>query len=159
MAGDLRTHHSTRSVNGWAKWGRCGYATLSSALLVPLCCLAVGCSGSSSTVTGVVKYQSEPIQEGTIQFVPSDGKGTSVLIAEGTYSVEQQRGLKPGEYQVRIYAEKGTGRFVAVRDGINEVVTQRVQEMVQFIPVKYNTKTILRTTLSAGKNIADFSLE
>jgi hypothetical protein len=56
------------------------------AVLAAAC--ASGC-GSSSTVSGEVRYDGQPVQDGMITFLPADGKGPSVggPITHGRYTV------------------------------------------------------------------------
>ena len=69
-----------------------------------------GCSDGSGRVgiTGQVTLNGVGlVDQGTIQFVPLDaggGGGAGSPIMNGAYAVPRAKGLKPGEYRVRIYA-------------------------------------------------------
>lgn len=62
---------------------------------------AGGCGGSSSTVSGNVTYDGQPVENGAISFLPADGKGPTVgaQITEGYYRVRE---ISPGEKIVQI---------------------------------------------------------
>lgn len=63
-----------------------------------------GC-GSSFTVTGLVTFEDQPVQQGWITFLPADGKGAADggPIAAGRYTVT---GVLPGKKVVHIDAVK-----------------------------------------------------
>lgn len=74
-------------------------------LVVLVVSLAAGCGDSSSTVTGEVTYDGQPVGDGMITFLPADGKGPPAggRIANGRYSVT---GVPPGPKIVQINAVK-----------------------------------------------------
>ncbi len=61
----------------------------------------VGCGGST-VVSGTVTYNGEPVANGSIQFLPEDGKGPSAggMITGGKYRIAEK--LTPGKKTVRI---------------------------------------------------------
>ena len=68
--------------------------------------LVVGCGDSNlGTVHGTVTYEGAPIEKGSIDFLPADGKGASVgaEIVAGAYSAE---GVPPGPKIVQVIAVK-----------------------------------------------------
>jgi len=67
--------------------------------------LIAGCGGGSGgTVSGAVTYDGQPVGDGTITFLPADGKGPTVggPIAKGVYLVD----VPPGPKIVQITAVK-----------------------------------------------------
>ena len=67
---------------------------------------AVGCGGSGgATVSGTVTYEGQPVGDGTITFLPADGKGQPVggPIVNGRYSLTA---VSPGSKMVQITAVK-----------------------------------------------------
>jgi hypothetical protein len=58
-------------------------------LSIALLCLA-GCEQDSTTVTGKVTYNGQPVEEGAITFRPADGKGQAfgASITNGAYTAE-----------------------------------------------------------------------
>ena len=62
-------------------------------------CMA-GCRGNGLTeIGGTVTYDGQPVQKGSISFLPFDGKGptAAAIIADGAYSVKVALGRKTGE--------------------------------------------------------------
>lgn len=133
--------------------GQLPWLCISAALLalVP----AMGCSDSSScTVVGTVTFDGKSLDEGAIRFRPvGDGHsgGGQAAIKKGSYQVEN---LSPGDYKVWIMAERRTGRKVRNPDSNGE----SIEEIVQYIPMKYNIRTTLTSTLTPGENEEDYEL-
>src|SRR5690242_5803751 len=74
--------------------------------------LTGGCSdpyGGRMEVSGDVKLQGQPLNEGLIIFEPLEKQDThsGAQIAVGEYRVPRERGLKPGKYLVRLTAGDG----------------------------------------------------
>ena len=72
-------------------------------LLVPW----LGCgdpSGGREAVSGDIRFKGQPLDQGTIQFIPTEGQDTMSggLIQQGKYTVAKMQGLKPGKYKVLI---------------------------------------------------------
>lgn len=67
--------------------------------------LLTGCGPATSTVTGEVTYEGNPVEDGYITFAPVDGKGNDGggKITNGKYRVE---GIQPGTKQVKVIATK-----------------------------------------------------
>jgi hypothetical protein len=81
---------------------------LQRAHLLPLALLLIvtsGCGGSSASISGNVTYNGEPVGDGSITFIPVDGKGPSVgsPIETGHYQVDS---ITPGPKLVRVEAYK-----------------------------------------------------
>jgi hypothetical protein len=115
----------------------------------------VGCgNGGQATVRGAVKLNGEPLKNGTIAFVPSDGATASAegLIRDGSYSVV----MPPGKKTVRISAMKVIGRRQVYEGDPNSPVVDNVQEM---IPPQYNAASTLTVNASPGSQKQDFDLQ
>src|SRR5262245_48276896 len=70
--------------------------------------LLVGCDGvPMAQVSGTVKFEGQPVEEGTIAFYPADGKGPSAgnPIKNGHYSAK----VPLGNMKVTVSWPKGTG--------------------------------------------------
>src|SRR5436190_18496175 len=83
------------------------------AALVALAAGAVGCSSSgAAAVEGKVNYGGEPIDVGTITFIPKSDAGikTGGLIDNGAYRVDAKFGTAPGTHRVEIRWAKPTGK-------------------------------------------------
>ncbi|MBX9677372.1 MAG: hypothetical protein K2X38_01325 [Gemmataceae bacterium] len=61
---------------------------------------AIGCGGPSAPVTGSVTYEGNPVEEGAITFLPTDGKEASrgAMIKGGRYAAD----MVPGKWTVQI---------------------------------------------------------
>ena len=69
----------------------------------PSCSPPAAARGSSGyPVTGTVTWKGQPLDQGSIQFLPEDGKGTMVgaEIRDGRYALPDPPGLAPGSYRV-----------------------------------------------------------
>lgn len=67
---------------------------------------AIGCGDSNlARVSGTVTYEGEPIEKGSINFLPVDGKGASAggQIVAGKYEVAE---VPPGQKLVEVIAVK-----------------------------------------------------
>src|SRR5688572_30617417 len=83
------------------------------AALVALAAGASGCSSSTAaSVQGKVTYGGEPIDVGTITFIPETPAAikTGGIIDSGAYNVEAKVGPPPGKHRVEIRWAKPTGR-------------------------------------------------
>jgi hypothetical protein len=122
--------------------------------------LALGCGRKANMrVWGTVSYDGEPIENGTILFVPIDetpGPSTGGNITEGGYDVPSAGGpLVHGVYRVEINASKPTGKILfAERYG-------SFPEYVSLVPPQYNTRSTLKVAISDQEkaNNIDFPLK
>jgi len=113
----------------------------------------LGCSSETRRygVTGVVKFQGQPVSTGQIIFAADDSGEAGVgKIENGKYSLQ----TTAGEKTVRITATKETGRFSEGGMGA------KVPELIDLIPPKYNTASSEKRTVEAknGQTI-DFDLQ
>lgn len=118
-----------------------------------------GCGDKSqvrrAAVEGSVTFDNEPVEQGVILFVPDVGvvgPPVQVMITKGKYTAPAATGPTVGRNSVQITANRKTGK---------ERLVQGVQaeEVVQFIPDKYNTETTLQATIVPGENSIDFDLQ
>jgi hypothetical protein len=119
-----------------------------------------GCGDGSrnEAVSGSVTWQGQPLDQGTMEFVPADGQGVPVgaVIVNGRYQLLSTPGLAPGTYQVRISSRKGSR---PPRPGIPDadMGDPTVKEQ---LPPQYNIKTELqREVMKGGSNVFDFDLQ
>lgn len=83
------------------------------AVLVSLAATAAGCADPYAgrvAITGTVKLAGQPLQDGSIQFIPLDeklGTQSGAAIVNGQYGIPRESGLKPGQYLVRITSGDG----------------------------------------------------
>ena len=120
----------------------------------------LGCGGGDGrpSVAGSVSFQRQPIQKGTIEFLPISGtRGPSAggAITAGQYDISKG-GPLPGKYTVVIRAFRGTEKMIET-----EAYGKRVQveKTEQFIPARFNARTELEVDIQPGKNTLDFNLK
>jgi hypothetical protein len=122
-----------------------------------------GCGGGgpqNEAVSGSVTWKGQPLDQGTMEFVPAGGQGVSIgaVIQDGRYQLLSTPGLAPGMYQVRIFSRESPMR----RSNPNappdtELIDPKAKER---IPPKYNLKTQLQAEVKkGGSNTFDFHLE
>jgi hypothetical protein len=107
-------------------------------------------------VSGEVKFQGKPLDQGAITFLaddPSQGSGGGAPIKDGRYSIPAQHGLLPGRYKVMITSAdpKNTPDPDAL-PGYLPVPRDRVQP-------RYNKDTTLTADVKAeGPNTFNFEV-
>jgi hypothetical protein len=117
---------------------------------------AAGCSSSgAAAVEGKVNYAGEPIDVGTITFIPKSDAGikTGGLIDGGAYSVDAKVGPAPGTHRVEIRWARPTGKKSKNEFG------EEIQVRQEGLPEKYHNQSSLTVEIKAGKNVIDFALE
>jgi hypothetical protein len=127
-------------------------------LLVTLSSFAMtGCGDSSRAgVQGTVTLDGAPVDGGRIMFIPTDSKGHNAYadIKEGKYEVAADKGPSLGTHKVEILWYKKTGKKVVGSDPPN-----LVEEKVQLIPEKYNTKSSVKEEIKPGMNTINYDLK
>jgi len=123
------------------------------ALLVLTALAATGCGRSSPIVEGIVTLDGVPIDAGTIELFPADGKGPTAGtgIKAGRYRMETAEGPK----KVWINSPQKDGTKMLDPGGSGQMIDRRVES----VPDRYNAKTELEITIKPGRNTHDFSLE
>jgi hypothetical protein len=120
--------------------------------------LGVGCDDAETTgnpVSGTVTFQGQPLDQGSIQFLPAAGQGTfsGGPIKDGQYKVPAKQGLEPGQYEVRISSKEGGA---PPSDELPGEVTQVPKER---IPAQFNSRTTLTAEIKEGiENKFDFTI-
>ena len=140
----LRRSFTLRSLHSWA---------------FSVCCVLIlcGCGNpepKSQTLTGSVILGGKPLEKGSINFIPKDGKAVTVgaKIVDGSY-----KALVPfGDMRVEIRAPKVTGQRSTYEGDPN---SPKVDIVTELIPDRYNTNSELSFTVDAKSNSADFALE
>jgi hypothetical protein len=129
-------------------------------LLIPAFAIC-GCAEANPLgrlpISGEVSLDGQPIDNGSIQFAPTDTQGgiaSGALITNGTYNIAAEQGLTPGIYTVRISAPEGG---VATDDPGGEteglVATER-------IPAEYNSESKHTVEVKAGdSNTFNFRID
>ena len=120
-----------------------------------LLALAAGCTGGSpsGTVSGEVRLDGQPVKEGLIRFVPTDGQSTytEAPITDGKYSAA----VPQGDTRVEITAD----RVVRQEKMYDAPDSPLVDVKEPIIPEKYNTASELTYTVTAGTQTKNFDLE
>ena len=134
------------------------YAKITRACTALLALVALGlsgCGGNGLTkVSGTVTFDGTPVEEGSISFMPVDGKGVTAggVIENGKYTAE----VSPGEMAVQIYATKEVKKENPTQEEIERGITS---DPVQYIPAQYNQQSTLRITVSDSSRQHDFDLK
>lgn len=123
-----------------------------------------GCGGGGdeidrSVVSGLVTFDGVPVKEGIITFIPTDGAAgapVQLTIQDGNYNSAQDtlddRGVVVGLNEVQILATKKTGK--QIKNPMNEME----DEVLQYIPAKYNQQSELKQEIKPGKSTINFEL-
>ncbi|QDT41351.1 hypothetical protein Pan241w_14110 [Gimesia alba] len=128
-----------------------------------------GCGGqsglefSTSQVRGTVSYQGKPLESGKIRFIPDGevingqvaGKAIFADIKDGKYTIAEEDGATVGKNRVEIKSYRGSGKMMVSSGGEG----QKVEEVVQFIPARFNSESTLSIEIKEGENVHDFDLK
>lgn len=123
------------------------------ALLVLNCFLLAGCDRgpAQGTVKGTVTLDGQPVENGMIRFVPTDG-GTQPAdspVVSGVYSVT----IVPGEKKVEVTWGKSRSGAKA-----SDTASQGSDQIIEAIPFKYNSQTTLMYKVVEGEQRKHFEL-
>jgi uncharacterized cupredoxin-like copper-binding protein len=140
-----------------------GYSRVGLAASAMLCAVVLlsGCGSGGPTAEGTVTLDGQPVDGGTIVFVPSGNEGAegkrppaSGEIKAGKYVVDSTHNLKTGQYRVEITWNKKTGKqIVNASDPPN-----KIDETRQVIPRKYNKESKTTVEVKPGSNKFDYPL-
>jgi len=127
-------------------------------------CLALAFSGCGSpfvSADGRVTFDGESVQDGTISFESFDGQGPSSggSVANGQYRIER---ITPGKKIVRIKADGKSGKQIPLSSKFPPGMVksnEMVDEIVQFIPAKYNSESELTVEIGSSATHQDFDLK
>lgn len=138
---------------------RCLLCAMLSCLLVT----SLGCGSGNplnrQAVSGKVTLDGQPLDQGTIELVPTVTEGgilSGGAIRDGSFQVPADKGLPPGTYTVRIYSVEGDAAPAAPA-GADIVKAPLAKER---IPAKYNSQSELTAEVKDGEsNIFTFDLK
>lgn len=132
---------------------------IASVVLLGVATLVCGCGDKKrASVSGTVQLDGKPIEEGSIQFVPSDpnaGPTSGASIRDGKYEISADKGATIGSNKVVIHANRKTGKQVP-----NAAEPGKMRDAVEeAIPAEYNSKSTLTADIKPGHNSHDFTLK
>jgi hypothetical protein len=121
----------------------------------------IGCGqpdANRGVVSGEVKLDRQPLAQGSIAFVPTDGtKGvaTGGQIEQGRYRLSGNAAPMVGWNRVEIRAVRKSGRMVQKPFSAQGEMTE---ESVEAVAPHYNTASTLKVEIKSGENTADFTV-
>jgi hypothetical protein len=125
-------------------------------------CVVAGCNRGypgdrRHPVSGSVRVDGQPLELGTISFIPTDNDKQRVSggpIQNGVYAVDEARGANAGKYRIEIRWSKKTGRKIPIPD-----TGDMTDERTEGLPSRYHQESELTAEVSAGKTTFDFHLK
>jgi len=130
--------------------------------LVSLLCLTslvIGCSSSSrAEVYGTVLLDGQPIEEGSIQFIPTDGTtgpSTGGVISKGKYHIYSRDGAVVGKNRVELRSFKMSNQKIQDPTAPPGTLTTL---RVQAFPPEYNDQSTVVKEIRPGSNTIDFDV-
>jgi hypothetical protein len=119
-----------------------------------------GCSASSGTaeVSGTVLLDGQPVEEGSIQFIPVEGTtgaGAGGIIRGGKYHIPRDNGAAVGKNRVELRSFRTSGRKVQDPTAPPGVLTD---ERVQAFPPEYSDSSTVVKEVKSGRNVFDFDV-
>ncbi len=132
------------------------------AFLVAASIVSTSCSKSgpeSAEVSGVVRLDGQPIEEGSIQFIPVEGTtGPSAggVIKNGKYHIDRKGGVIVGKNRVELRAFKESASLIQDPTAAQGVMTK---VRVPAFPPEYNDQSMLIRDITAGSNTIDFDVQ
>ena len=139
------------AVRNWY-WLAAGLVILAAGLVI-----LFGYSRTAPSVTGEVSLNGEPLESGSIRFVPLDphlGPDAGAMIEDGQYKID--KGLRVGKYRVEIRCPKPT---IAKKTFIDPVSNVQVPKEEEAVLPEYNQKSRLSVSVAAGANTINFEVE
>jgi len=126
-------------------------------VMIMLAALSSGCGSGSKdpplfSVSGKVTLNGAPVESGTIQFIPSDLKGSTsgTAIRDGLYTTSLPKGLM--KVEIRSSKIVGTRKVYQTPDSPTEDIVE------EQIPEKYNQQTTLELMVDANSKDCNFAL-
>ncbi len=116
-----------------------------------------------AAVEGSVSLDNQPLRQGVIRFVPtngSEGPKTSVLITQGKFSADAEHGPVVGTHRIEIESTDTAGLAMDDEEALQRLQASGTEHIeVVEIPVVYNRNSTMTETVSAdGPNSFEFAL-
>ncbi|HWL07524.1 MAG TPA: hypothetical protein VNQ76_03900 [Planctomicrobium sp.] len=108
--------------------------------------MVVGCTPSVDgpplfSVSGVVNWNGQPLEHGSIAFVPSDGVGAA-------FGAE----ITKGKFQAKLPTGPKNVSITSYRISESLIGPDGEPGTEQYLPARYNTKSELSTVITTGRN-------
>ena len=136
--------------------------------LLVVVAIAAGCARDGlekSTISGRITFEGQPIEDGSIRFVPIKGtKGPATVgtIRGGSYTVTARGGISVGTLRVQVEAYRplpGAKPYTKEQAEGNRGVVAGDYPKTQFLPPKYNTNSTLEVTIESGSKTVTKDIE
>jgi hypothetical protein len=130
--------------------------------LSALAALSLGlasCSGNLAEISGTVRLNGVPVEEGAINFIPvegTQGAGAGAEIRNGAYRIPRSNGAAVGKNRVELRGFRNTGKKVPDLTGAPGAM---MDERVPAFPPEYNDRSTLIKEVKAGSNKIDFDID
>ena len=128
-------------------------------LLASAAVFLTGCGSESGpervVVSGTVSFNGQPIQSGLIRFRPMRGTNAPVSGAEilnGVYSVTAWGGVPVGKHKIEVFAHRTGSQEENTTPNSPFLDMNTSVRGGQYIPEKYNTKTVLEISIPSGSD-------
>ncbi len=127
-----------------------------------------GCSGGGpekAAISGRITFQGQPIEDGSIRFVPIKGtKGPATIgkISGGNYTATARGGVPVGTLRVEVMAFRplpGAKPYTKEEAEGNRGMAVGDYPKKQFLPPKYNTNSTLEITIESGNKSVTKDIE
>ena len=142
----------SESINGYSR-------PVLFALLGLLALGLAGCGDASrQPLQGSVTLDGRPLEAGYIRFRPEPGSSSPTAggaVAAGTFAIDRNGGPMAGRFCVEITASRPVGRTT-----IDIETGERVQDLEQYLPPRYNSQSELEVEVTpGGGNTFQFDLQ
>ena len=125
--------------------------------------LSIGCTKptgpNQGNVSGTVKLDGKPVEQGNILFTPAEGvKGTVTggEIKDGQYKLADKKAAALGQNRVEIRALRKSGKMVPKPMAPQG---EMVEELVEAVAPRFNNDSKLKFEIKPGDNTANFDVE
>lgn len=143
--------------NGGRKWFDPVPQLLLQSIVAGCLVLLLGCGQSQRlALTGVVTLDGQPLNEGSITFMPQSGTtspSAGANVTQGHFSVSAEKGVLPGKFRVEITAKRKTGRTV-----MSDTAGGMIDQYEQYLPARYNRDSQLMATVPQSGAGLEFAL-
>lgn len=121
--------------------------------------LLSGCGSSNELgrrpISGQVTLKGQPLEQGTVRFVPQDPEGVAsgASVRQGKFEIPAEQGLPPGAYRVQLSSAgaEGSAQDATAPPGESQAVAK------ELIPPAFNTQSNLVVEVAPeGDNHFDF---